>query len=122
MSFDQDFKDCQNVLFIPESPDYPGVDFLIWDLDEKVLLAFQVTIDRLNDRKNADHFTTGDDSPSLQTKWANLCGIDEDNVYFVWIASNSTADKVTNRMPNKLRVSFSNINGQFPALADFDNY
>jgi len=121
MFFDQDFKEYQNVLFIPDSPNYPGVDFLMWDLEDRVLFAFQIAIEKLNDRKNVDHFMTGRNGPSLKSKWANLFNIEEPDVYFVWIASNSTTDKITKSMPNKLHVSFSSISSQFLALANNNN-
>ncbi|GBB85238.1 hypothetical protein RclHR1_01180015 [Rhizophagus clarus] len=116
-----DFKVHQNVLFIPESPNYPGVDFLIWNFEDKILFAFQIAISKLNDRKNADNFTKGRNSPSLKNKWANLFEIDESNVYFIWIVPDSIVDKDTNSLFGKLHasiVSFSNIEDQFPALAD----
>src|SRR2546430_1772637 len=71
-----DFTSYKNALIIPESPNYPGVDFLIWDLEDETLLVFQIAISKLNDRKNADNFTKGSDGPSLRSKWANLCGIE----------------------------------------------
>ena len=65
------------------------MDFLIWDLENKALLVFQIAISKLNDRKNVDDFTKESDGPSLKSKWTNLCGINEDNVYFIWIANDS---------------------------------
>lgn len=113
-----DFTLYKNVLFIPEFLNYPGVDFLIWNSVDKVLLAFQIAINKLNDRKNEDNFTKESNGPSLKTKWANLFQIDESNIYFVWITRDSVIDKVTKSSPNKLHVSFSSIKNQLPALAD----
>uniref|UniRef100_U9ULC0 Uncharacterized protein n=1 Tax=Rhizophagus irregularis (strain DAOM 181602 / DAOM 197198 / MUCL 43194) TaxID=747089 RepID=U9ULC0_RHIID len=51
--------------------------------------------------------------------WANLCGIDESKIYFNWIAFDNVIDKVIEMLMsssnNKLHVSFSSIDDQFPA-------
>jgi hypothetical protein len=110
------FKVYRNVLFFPESPDYPGVDFLIWSTEDEVLLAFQIAINKLNDRKNADNFINGSNG-SLKNKWANLFRIDESKVYFILIAHDNDIYKVTKSSFNELYIPFSNIKDQFPALA-----
>ncbi|CAB4390510.1 unnamed protein product [Rhizophagus irregularis] len=112
------FAVYKNVLFIPEFLNYPGVDFLIWNSEDKVLLAFQIAINKLNDRKNESNFTKENNGPSLKSKWANLFRINESNIYFIWITRDNTINKVTKSSSNQLHVSFSSIKNQFPALAN----
>ena len=38
------FNMITTTMFVPESPNYPGIDFFIWDPSEQVLMAFQVTV------------------------------------------------------------------------------
>ena len=38
------FKSRAITLFVPQSPNYPGFDFFIWNSLEKVLMAFQVSV------------------------------------------------------------------------------
>ncbi|RIA83457.1 hypothetical protein C1645_833697 [Glomus cerebriforme] len=113
-----------NVLFIPESLNYPGVDFLIWDLDEKVLLAFQITISMPNDRKNSDDFMNGIDGQSLKSQWAKRCRINDDRVYFIWIAPENVIGQLKGKFSkdNMLVAPFSSIMNQFPALDDIKIY
>ncbi|GES95375.1 hypothetical protein GLOIN_2v1782051 [Rhizophagus clarus] len=104
----KDFKEYKNVLLIPEYPkypNYPGVDFFIWNREEGVLLAFQIAIDKIHDRKNVNHFNED---------WSRLCGINESKIYFIWITFDNVIEKVTKMIPNKLHVSFSSISDQFP--------
>lgn len=112
------FAVYKNVLFIPEFLNYPGVDFLIWNSEDKVLLAFQIAINKLNDRKNESNFTKENNGPSLKSKWANLFRINESNIYFIWITRDNTINKVTKSSSNQLHVSFSSIKNQFLALAN----
>jgi hypothetical protein len=38
------FNRRNSTLFIPKSPNYPGLDFFIWNSSEEVIMAFQVTV------------------------------------------------------------------------------
>ncbi|CAG8815308.1 22169_t:CDS:1, partial [Racocetra persica] len=50
----------QNILFLPLSANYPGVDFLIWCHSSKILFAFQVTIGSIaNHKESKDNFMSG---------------------------------------------------------------
>ena len=107
--FDLTYK----VLFIPESPNYPGVDFLIWDSENKELSGFQITIGGIkNHRKSVDSFLAG----NLKEKWKNLCKINEDKFFFVWVIPDNAVEEITNDGYDNLYIPFSNIRFQFPAL------
>ncbi|EXX58538.1 hypothetical protein RirG_197050 [Rhizophagus irregularis DAOM 197198w] len=114
----KDFNEYNNVLFIPEYTKYPGMDFLIWDCEDKILLVFQIAMDKIDERKVMNYFD--------KEGWANLCDIDESKIYFNWIAFDNVIDKVTETSMlssnNKLHVSFSSIDDQFPAFKSISGY
>ncbi|CAG8822796.1 34920_t:CDS:2, partial [Gigaspora margarita] len=104
-----------HTLFIPLSPNYPGVDFLIWDTTCKLLFAFQVAISSpTSHRKSKNKFMEGENS--LKSKWVTLCRINKDHVKFVWLVPDSFISSDKNN--DSLYLSFSSIKNQFPALGD----
>ncbi|RIA87884.1 hypothetical protein C1645_695657, partial [Glomus cerebriforme] len=111
-----DLTEYNDLLFIPESSNYPGVDFLIWNRDDKVIFAFQITISELNDRKNIDNFMIKSDGLSLRSKWANLFGINESKIYLIWIVQDNIINKFIKKHSNRLYIPFSSIKNQFPAF------
>ncbi|CAG8787851.1 5620_t:CDS:2, partial [Dentiscutata erythropus] len=105
----------KNALFLPQSDNYPGVDFLVWDHCSKILFSFQVTIDSLaNHRKSKDNFMTGEGS--LKNKWATLCNTEGNKVKFIWLAPDDILKN--DKSKDSLHLSFSNIKNQFPVLGD----
>ncbi|CAG8527089.1 27915_t:CDS:2 [Dentiscutata erythropus] len=104
-----------NTLFIPLSSNYPGVDFLIWDTIYRELFAFQITISSsTSHRKSKNNFMEGENS--LKSKWATLCGIENDKVKFIWLVPDSFIKNDNSK--ESLYLSFSSIKDQFPALDD----
>ncbi|KAF0525127.1 hypothetical protein F8M41_014762 [Gigaspora margarita] len=104
-----------NTLFIPLSPNYPGVHFLIWDTNYIELFAFQITISSpTSHRKSKSKFIEGKNS--LKSKWATLCGIEKNKVKYIWLVPDSFIK--SDRSKDSLYLSFSNIKELFPALND----
>ncbi|CAG8575489.1 21430_t:CDS:2, partial [Gigaspora margarita] len=104
-----------NTLFIPLSPNYPGVHFLIWDTNYMELFAFQIAISSpTSHRKSKSKFIEGENS--LKSKWATLCGIEKNKVKFIWLVPDSFIK--SDRSKDSLYLSFSNIKELFPALND----
>ncbi|RIB28453.1 hypothetical protein C2G38_2157877 [Gigaspora rosea] len=113
----ESFNVEKNVLFLPQSDNYPGVDFLIWDNCRKILFSFQVTIGSLaNHRRNKDSFMTGE----LKNKWATLCNTEESKVKFIRLAPDDILKN--DKSKDSLHLSFSSIKNQFPVLGDLNNY
>ncbi|RIB24528.1 hypothetical protein C2G38_2069797 [Gigaspora rosea] len=113
----ESFNVEKNVLFLPQSDNYPGVDFLIWDNCRKILFSFQVTIGSLaNHRRNKDNFMTGE----LKNKWATLCNTEESKVKFISLAPDDILKN--DKSKDSLHLSFSSIKNQFPVLGDLNNY
>ncbi|KAF0528499.1 hypothetical protein F8M41_013123 [Gigaspora margarita] len=108
----------KNALFLPQSDNYPGVDFLIWDHYSKILFSFQVTIGSLaNHRKSRDDFMTGKDGKdSLKNKWATLCNTKGNKVKFIWLAPDDILKN--DKSKDSLHLLFSDIKNQFPVLGD----
>ncbi|CAG8684417.1 11655_t:CDS:2 [Dentiscutata heterogama] len=102
----ESFNVEKNALFLPQSDNYPGVDFLIWDHYSKILFLFQVTIGSLaNHRKSKGNFMTGEGS--LKNKWATLCNIEESKVKFIWLAPDEILKN--DKSKDSLHLSFSSI-------------
>ncbi|RIB04940.1 hypothetical protein C2G38_1987717 [Gigaspora rosea] len=111
----ESFNVEKNTLFLPQSDNYPGADFLIWAPNSKTLFSFQVTIGPLTSHKMSnDTFMTGEGS--LKNKWANLCDTKESNVKFIWLAPDDILKNDKSR--DSLHLSFSSIKNQFPVLGD----
>ncbi|CAG8642951.1 9513_t:CDS:2, partial [Gigaspora rosea] len=101
----ESFNVEKNVLFLPQSDNYPGVDFLIWDNS--------LTIGTLASHKTSkDNFMNGE----LKNKWAALCSTKESNVKFIWLAPDDILKKDKDK--DSLHLSFSSIKNQFPVLGD----
>jgi hypothetical protein len=66
-----------NTLFVPLNSNYPGADMLLWDAQERLLVAIQVTVGSIKD--HAMTFT-----PSLQRAWKRAAGARE--LRFAWLA------------------------------------
>ncbi|CAG8518080.1 25064_t:CDS:2 [Gigaspora margarita] len=114
----ESFNVEKNALFLPQSDNYPGVDFLIWDHYSKILFSFQVTIGSLaNHRKSRDDFMTGKDGKdSLKNKWATLCNTKGNKVKFIWLAPDDILKN--DKSKDSLHLLFSDIKNQFPVLGD----
>ncbi|RIB12581.1 hypothetical protein C2G38_2144994 [Gigaspora rosea] len=111
----ESFNVEENTLFLPQSDNYPGVDFLIWAPNSETLFSFQVTVGPLTShKKSKETFMTGEGS--LKNKWANLCDTEESNVKFIWLAPDKSLKNDTSR--DSLHLSFSSIKNQFPVLGD----
>ncbi|RIB24536.1 hypothetical protein C2G38_2139225 [Gigaspora rosea] len=109
----ESFNVKKKVLFLPQSDNYPGVDFFIWDNSRKILFSFQVTIGTLASHKTSkDNFMNGE----LRNKWAALCSTEESNVKFIWLAPDDILKKDKDK--DSLHLSFSSIKNQFPVLGD----
>ncbi|CAG8656046.1 6654_t:CDS:2 [Racocetra fulgida] len=83
----------KTTFFLPLSPNYPGVNFLIWDHEKKLLFAFQITIGNLKDHYESRNKFTANRSDSLVNKWAELCKIKKIKVIFVWFAPENFRDR-----------------------------
>jgi len=66
-----------NTLFVPFNSNYPGADMLLWNAQERLLVAVQVTVGRIKD--HAMSFT-----PSLQEARKRAAGARE--LRFAWLA------------------------------------
>ncbi|ORY41632.1 hypothetical protein BCR33DRAFT_718786, partial [Rhizoclosmatium globosum] len=105
------FTSNRSTLFIPESVNYPGYDFFIWDSKTKVISAFQVTI------RNPFHSHAKIDSGSAKENcinWRSYCSATASDVYWV-IPEGCVGSKSNNAVGNRV-VLFESLTNQFPAL------
>jgi hypothetical protein len=74
-----------SALLVPLNSNYPGADLLLWDKQERVLVAIQVTVGRIRD--HAMSFT-----PELMKAWRRSSGAKE--VRFVWLAPAANVTRI----------------------------
>ncbi|CAG8714194.1 16287_t:CDS:2, partial [Cetraspora pellucida] len=67
----------KTTFFFPVSSNYPGVDFLIWDHENRILFAFQITIGNLKNYYESRDKFMAEGSDSLINKWAEFCGVNK---------------------------------------------
>jgi hypothetical protein len=60
----------EDLLLVPLTSNYPGVDFLIWKADTETLFLFQVTV-----RSVAQHSDFWQNRQQLQDEWAAMLGV-----------------------------------------------
>ena len=77
----------EDLLFVPLSQNYPGVDFLIWVAQTKTLCLFQVTLSSVS--QHSSNFW--ESRPVLQSSWKDALGV----LHFdrVWITPDVNAGK-----------------------------
>jgi hypothetical protein len=74
----------QSIMFVPLNSNYPAVDLLMWDANNKTLFAIQVTIrekvsDHMKDALQGDKWTT------LKNRWRKYCS-SADKVELIWLS------------------------------------
>jgi len=93
-------KDWTNsLLFIPEAPNYPDIDTLIWDPKQKLMVAIQITVhnpvsghgNRFSEMRSVSQH----DSQWKYNAWKDKSADIE--MKFLWIASNSLVDSNMNQ-------------------------
>jgi hypothetical protein len=77
----------EDLLLVPLSPNYPGVDFLIWVAQKKALCLFQVTLSSVS--QHSSNFWESD--PELQSRWRDVLGVQRFDR--VWITLDVDARK-----------------------------
>ena len=105
------FNKQVTTLFVPESSNYPGLDFFIWSHVDHVLMAFQVTV------KNP--FTSHpkiNEGSEICKQWLDFCFADlkQNPIDIYWIIPKSCVGK-----PKKFNdrvILLEELRGDFPAL------
>ncbi|KAI3659465.1 hypothetical protein MP638_004527 [Amoeboaphelidium occidentale] len=100
-------------LFIPESPNYPGFDFFIWDSARKKLMGFQITI--------RNPFTThgkmNSTGPNCQ-RWKTLCFGDSNHadMDLYWIIPKECVGTNTTAVTDYV-IKLEDLHNDFTALS-----
>ncbi|KAJ3308025.1 hypothetical protein HDV04_001944 [Boothiomyces sp. JEL0838] len=107
------FKVDITTLFVPESPNYPGVDFFIWDSVLQRLMGFQVTV--LNPFTN--HSKMDSDGQSNNYKeWQGFCyGNSTTPIELYWIIPECCVGNNTKDM-NDYVIILEDLHNDFPSL------
>ena len=97
-----------NNLFVPFNRNYPNADMLLWDAQERLLVAVQVTVGRIKD--HAMFFT-----PSLQEAWKRAAETRE--LRYAWLAPKAN---VTAAHAGQFYISLKSIQaGLAPLVAHY---
>ncbi|ORY38883.1 hypothetical protein BCR33DRAFT_720533 [Rhizoclosmatium globosum] len=105
------FNPNRSTLFVPESVNYPGYDFFIWNSKTKTISAFQVTI------RNPFYNHAKIDSTSAQQNcahWMTYCSAKSSEVY--WVTPKSCLGGKSKKAEGNLVVLFESISKHYPAL------
>lgn len=101
----------KKLFFIPDSPNYPQIDFLFWNCEIKILYVFQITIQTpFTDHSNS----VWDKSNYLYIEWKNL--LDFTTSHKIWITNNEPQDKNLPLFKGQLYWNFTSDNHIFPNL------
>jgi len=98
-----------SMLLVPLNSNYPGVDLLLWDAQDRLLLAIQITVRRIRDHSMS--FTAG-----LQAAWKQASGARE--LRFAWLAP---AADVTRVHAGQYYISLQSIQADLaPLVAHYE--
>ena len=81
----------EDILLVPLSPKYPGVDFLIWAAKSETLCLFQVTLSPV--RRHSSNFWQK--KKNLERQWTGKLNVKQ--FMRVWISPNVDAGPVTSK-------------------------
>jgi hypothetical protein len=81
----------EDLLLVPLSPNYPGVDFLVWKADVAGLFLFQVTMSSV--AKHRSNFWQGD--LDLERRWIGKLGVKM--IERIWITPDVDAGPITDK-------------------------
>eukprot|EP01132_Coremiostelium_polycephalum_P004525 gene4525-5641_t len=107
-----DINNCEcdwnsNLLIVPDSPNFPHLDWIIWDHLKKHLFVFQVTLG-----------TTPSNNWN-ESKWKKKSGAEK--VFFIWVATSKLT--INHSFDGQYLVYIQNLSadGQFPLVINFVN-
>jgi hypothetical protein len=76
----------QSIMFVPLNSNYPAVDLLVWDANNKTLFAIQVTIrEKVSDHMKETLAVDGKWT-SLKQQWLQFCGAAQ--IELIWLSDN----------------------------------
>jgi len=81
------------IVFIPDSPNYPSVDFLLFDKFKSMLIASQITIQvPIRNHKKSVNFFRLSGNPQIKPddQWKHNSGGKIANVIFLWLGVDTT--------------------------------
>lgn len=83
-----------STLFIPQTSNYPNVDFILWDKESSTLWAVQVTIlDPIKTHRNTFFDDKhGKPNSSQKDEWVGKFGGKVKATYFLWLGTNLKVD------------------------------
>jgi hypothetical protein len=98
-----------STLFVPESPNYPRVDFFIWDSTRQVLMGFQVTVQNPISKHS---------KLESSRKWELFCYGKEKQtpMELYWVAPKYCVGKETGPVCDDSIILFEDLASDFPAL------
>ncbi|KAI8895287.1 hypothetical protein BC833DRAFT_529645, partial [Globomyces pollinis-pini] len=102
------FRTGSKTMFVPQSPNYPGFDFYIWDPVGGVLMGFQVAV-KNPITKNLEK----SGARMNQQMWLDFCGTTEPMDEY-WIVPRTCIGKPTNL--NRQVILLEKLHHEFPAL------
>lgn len=111
------FKKNAMTLFVPESPNYPGFDFFIWDSKREILMGFQVTV--------LQPFTNHSKMNNMEgflNQWQKFCfGVDKPKpMELYWVIPKSCIGSNAASVQDSI-ILFEDMVSDFPALSKFSN-
>ena len=105
-------------LFIPDSPNYPDIDLLLWDPTSQILYPTQITIvDPIS--KHGNKFFDIKDTGATDKLWIIKSQNRIKKIQFVWIGTN---DSVSSGMKMHYFAKLDTLDSTFFPLIKFLNY
>ncbi|KAJ3322127.1 hypothetical protein HDV06_003578 [Boothiomyces sp. JEL0866] len=103
-----------NTLYVPESPNYPGFDFFIWDSARQRLMGFQVTV--LNPFTNHSKMNSKGQSNNYN-RWQNFCYGNLTSIELYWIVPQSCVGEKPQSVDDYV-IFLEDLCDDFPALTN----